>query len=72
MAIEDLKRGEQRWTVYFTSNGDQLIGYAPIEAPKWSVVVTAPLSEFMGRINQIKINSALVMLISMGIATFGV
>ena len=70
--IENLKRGEQRWAVYFTRDGDQLISYAPIEVMKWSVVVTAPLSEFMGRINQIKVNSGLVMLISMGIATFGI
>ncbi len=64
--------GKKGSELYSTPGGEHLIGYAPVESPKWSVGVTAPLSDFMGAINQIKINSALVMLVSMLIATFGV
>ena len=46
--------------------GEHLIGYAPVESRQWSVAVTAPLSDFMGRINEIKTNSALVMLAFLG------
>ena len=70
--IGDMKQGRPGWGFIPLRNGDNLIGYAPVESPKWSVAVTAPLAEFMGKINQIKVNSALVMLISMGIATFGI
>ena len=64
--------GKKGSELYATPGGEHLIGYAPVESPKWSVGVIAPLSDFMGSINQIKINSALVMLVSMLIATFGV
>ncbi len=57
---------------YSTLLGDHLIGYAPVESRQWSVAVTAPLSDFMGKISEIKTNSALVMLVSMLIATFGI
>jgi signal transduction histidine kinase len=72
MVIGEMKQGGQGWGIYATSNGDHLIGYAPVESLKWSIAITAPLSDFMGRINQIKVNSTLVMFVSMGIATFGI
>ena len=71
--IEDIKRNKQgRSGVYSSPNGDHLIGYATVEAPSWSLAVTAPLSDFMGTINRIKTNSILVMLLSMGVAVFGI
>ena len=62
--------GKKGVGLYSASGGEHLIGYAPVESRQWSVAVTAPLSDFMGRINEIKTNSALVMLASLLIATF--
>jgi len=70
--IERMIAGNKGWEVYSTPEGDYLIGYAPVEAMRFSVGVTAPYSDFTGKINQIKINSALAMLFITSIATFGI
>lgn len=71
--IEDIKKRKQGWSgVYSSPNGDHLIGYATVEAPSWSLAVTAPVSDFMSAINRIKINSILVMFLSLAVATCGI
>ncbi|OGP95555.1 MAG: hypothetical protein A2157_16490 [Deltaproteobacteria bacterium RBG_16_47_11] len=69
---EGVRAGKNGWAAYSTPDGDHIVGYAAVEVPQWSVAVTAPFSDFMGRINQIKINSTLAMFFIMVIATLGI
>ena len=70
--VKRMIAGNHGWEVYSTPEGDHLIGYAPVETRGYSVGVTAPYSDFMGKISQIKVNSALTMLFVGLIANFGV
>jgi signal transduction histidine kinase len=69
---ERMTAGQEGLELYSTPDGDHLIGYAPIEAARWSVAVAAPLSDFMGKISRIKLNTTVTMLFIMVIASFGV
>lgn len=68
-----MMKGEKGWDIYpLPGDKEYLIGYAPVKSTGWAIGVTAPNEDFLGRINDIKNNSALTIIWTIIAANLGI
>ncbi|MCX5908282.1 MAG: cache domain-containing protein [Deltaproteobacteria bacterium] len=69
---EKMAGGAKGWEKHTIGDQEHLIGYAPVDALGWSMGVTVPYADFLGRINDIKFNSALTIIFTILLANVGI